>query len=361
MLFDGRPFLASVFWLIAVLALVYSNNFLNILLNNKDRLFYAFLTLVIVLAVMQYYDFFDISIYTAPIFLSFFTTKWAFTIPVLLCLVLYRINYNFFMQRFHLDTGLSLKAEEAKTENYEWLSRYGLVGTFLKNDLRLITRNKRSKSTILASVLFLFYGLLFFTDTLAVYNSAGWHMFAAIFVTGGFLFTFGQFVPSWDSAYYGLMMTQNISYKGYLEAKWWLIVMATVAATLFSVPYIYFGSEVFLIILCGAIYNIGVNSHLILLGGAFTKTPIDLDSSKQVFGDKKAFNLKTMLISLPKLGLPVILYALGAYFYHSNAGLLLVASFGLLGFALRNLVFSWIVKVYRTEKYATLHAYKQKN
>jgi hypothetical protein len=38
-----------------------------------------------------------------------------------------------------------------------------------------------------------------------------------------------------------------------------------------------------------------------------------------------------------------------------------VASAGVLGFAFRNKVFSLIEKIYKTEKYATIAAYKQKN
>jgi hypothetical protein len=99
---------------------------------------------------------------------------------------------------------------------------------------------------------------------------------------------------------------------------------------------------------------------LVLLGGAYTKTPIDLDSGKGAFGDKKAFNVKTMLISLPQLGLPVLLYWLGSYWATANVGLALVATAGIVGFALRNPVFSLIEKIYKTEKYATVSAYKQK-
>lgn len=51
--------------------------------------------------------------------------------------------------------------------------------------------------------------------------------FASIFVTGGFLMTFGQHVPSWDSEYYKLMMSQNIKYKLYLESKWMMLVVGT--------------------------------------------------------------------------------------------------------------------------------------
>jgi hypothetical protein len=114
------------------------------------------------------------------------------------------------------------------------------------------------------------------------------HIFAGIFVSGGFLITFGQFVPSWDSSYYQLMM-QNIPYKGYLSSKWWLMVIATIVTTTIASFYLYFGVQVYLTIM-GAIYNIGVNSHLVLLWRVH-KTPIDLSSGKGPLG-QKAFNIK---------------------------------------------------------------------
>jgi multisubunit Na+/H+ antiporter MnhC subunit len=208
--------------------------------------------------------------------------------------------------------------------------------------------------------MFLFYGLLFFTSSIEVYNNPITHILGGIMVSGGFLITFGQFVPSWDSAYYQLMMTQNIPYKGYLSSKWWLMVMATIVTTTIASFYLYFGWQVYLTIIVGAIYNIGVNSHLVLLGGAFTKTPIDLSSGKGAFGDKKAFNIKTMLISLPQLGLPVLLYWLGSKYANPNVGLALVAGAGVIGFAFKEKAFSMIEKIYKSEKYATIAAYKQK-
>jgi hypothetical protein len=100
---------------------------------------------------------------------------------------------------------------------------------------------------------------------------------------------------------------------------------------------------------------------LVLYAGAYTKTPIDLSSSKGAFGDKKAFNLQTTLISLPKIVLPVLLYALGKYLEGPNTGLALVAATGILGFAFRDVVFTKIEKVYKQEKYKTIQAYKQNN
>ena len=355
---EGYDVLSVTFWHLAIVSLVYSNNFLNIILSNKDNVFTVFLGIVIVLAGLQYYNFFDITTYTSVFFDGLFSTKWLFILPVLALTGLYYYTFHYLRNNLYLDAGLSTKHEIAETENLTWLNQFGTLGTFLKNDIKLIKRNKRSRTTVVMSLLFLFYGLIFFREN--SHQPEVMRIFAGIFVSGGFLFTFGQFVPSWDSSYYPLMMSQNISYKGYLSSKWWLIVIATFISTVLASFYLYYGWQVYLTIVVGAIYNIGVNSHLVLLGGAYTKTPIDLTSSKGAFGDKKAFNMNAMLISLPKLFLPVLLYWAGSSILNPNLGLVFVAVAGVLGFALRDKVFSMIEKIYKTEKYKTIDAYKQK-
>ena len=358
LLIEGYDVVSVILWHLAMVALVYSNNFLNIILTNKDNVFTIFIAIVLILGGFQYYHFFTITDYTCVFFDGLFHTKWMFLFPVLALMGLYYYTFNYLKNNLYLDAGLSTKHEIAETENLTWLNQFGTLGTFLKNDIKLIKRNKRSRTTVLMSVLFLFYGFIFFREN--SHQPEVMRIFAGIFVSGGFLFTFGQFVPSWDSSYYQLMMTQNISYKGYLSSKWWLVVIATFVSTILASFYLFYGWQVYLTIVVGAIYNIGVNSHLVLLGGAYTKTPIDLAMSKGAFGDKKAFNTNTMLLSLPKLLLPVLLYWAGSTLMNPNLGLVFVALAGVLGFALRDKVFTMIEKIYRTEKYKTIDAYKQK-
>ncbi len=361
LIIEGYDPLNVVLWHIGIVALIYCNNFLNLLLNNKNGLFAVFVVLLLVFGGLQYYELFDFTKYTGAIYHMLYSRAYAFIAPILLLVALWVLTYKYFYKNMYLDAGLKGKQEEAKTEEYTWLNQFGTLGTFLKNDIKLIRRNKRSKTTVLMSVVFLFYGMLFFTGALDMYDHPIWKMFAAIFVSGGFLFTFGQFVPSWDSAYYPLMMSQNIQYKEYISSKWWLVVIATVASAILSSFYLYFGWEVYALILVGAVYNIGVNSYLVLLGGAYIKTPIDLASSKQAFGDKKAFNVKVFLISMPKLLLPILLYGIGYYIFSPEVGYALVVLAGVLGFAFRNKVFAMIERIYKAEKYDTLAAYKQKN
>jgi hypothetical protein len=359
LLIEGYDVVSVILWHLAMVALVYSNNFLNIILTNKDNVFAVFTAIVLVLGGFQYYHFFTITDYTSVFFDGLFSTKWLFLFPVLALAGLYYYTFVYLKNNLYLDAGLSTKHEIAETENLTWLNQFGTLGTFLKNDIKLIKRNKRSRTTVLMSILFLFYGLIFFREN--SHQPEVMRIFAGIFVSGGFLFTFGQFVPSWDSSYYQLMMTQNISYKGYLSSKWWLVVIATFVSTILASFYLFYGWQIYLTIVVGAIYNIGVNSHLVLLGGAYTKTPIDLSMSKGAFGDKKAFNTNTMLLSLPKLLLPVLLYWAGSAIMNPNLGLVFVAIAGVLGFALRDKVFSMIEKIYKTEKYNTIAAYKQKS
>ncbi len=354
------PILDVLLWNIGLAALIYSNNFLNIILNKKDNLIFIIGGILAILGGLHYFEYFDITIYTAPFFKGLYEVPFLVLIPIAMLLFLIIISFRSFVTDLYLDAGLATKTKNVKTENLEWLDRFGKTATFLKNDIKLIKRNKRARSTVLVSILFLFYGLLFFTGAVETYDGPVWRIFAAIFVTGGFLLSFGQFVPSWDSSYYPLMMSQNIRYKEYLSSKWWLMVIATLISTVLASGYLYYGWEVYLAILVGAIYNIGVNSHVVLWAGAYVKTPIDLTSNKNAFGDKQAFNAKTLLLSLPKMVLPMILYAIGHYAYSPYAGYALVTVAGIAGFAFKDAVFNKIESIYRTEKYKTIWAYKQK-
>ena len=358
---EGFDPIGALTWFLGIFALIFTNNFLNILSDNNKVLLFGLGSILIAAVTLHYFGIWDPTIYTAPLFNAFYSSPLIALIPVLILCFLAYLTFMFFKKHLYLDSGLSIKQKDAQTENYTWLNQFGTLGTFLKNDIKLIKRNKRSRTTVMMSVLFIFYGLLFFTGAIDAYEGPLWRIFAGIFVTGGFLFTFGQFVPSWDSSYYPLMMSQNVQYREYLNSKWWLIVIATLITTILSSFYLYFGLEVYLAILVGAVYNIGVNAHVVLWGGAYIKTPIDLTQNKNVFGNKQAFNMKSMLLTVPKLLLPMLLYGIGHYLFNPNVGYAIVALSGILGFAFKNKVFTIIENIYKTEKYKTLEAYKQTN
>ena len=360
LLSQGYDPVGVIAWHLAMFALFYSNNFINVMMNNLDSVFYPLAAILITLGASQYYGWFDITAYTQPFFQQLYETPWTAIIPWIALVLLYLASFAYFRKNMYLDAGLATKRVEARTEEYTWLNRFGNLGPFLKNDIRLIRRNKRSRTAVIMGIFFLFYGLFFFTGGVESLQHPTWKIFAGIFVSGGFLFSFGQYVPSWDSAYYPLMMSQNIQYKEYLNSKWYLVIFATIISTILAAWYLFFGVDYYIAILVGALYNIGINSYLVLWGGAYIKTPIDLSTNKNAFGDKQAFNAKTMLLTIPKLLLPLVIYMIGYLLVNSITGYILVGLTGLLGFVFKNRVFRLIEQIYKKEKYKTLLAYSQK-
>ena len=360
LLSQGYDPVGVIAWHLGMFALFYSNNFINVMMNNLDSVFYPLAAVLIALGASQYYGWFNITTYTQPFFQQLYETPWTAIIPWIALVLLYFASFAYFRKNMYLDAGLATKRVEAKTEEYTWLNRFGNLGPFLKNDIRLIRRNKRSRTAVIMGVFFLFYGLFFFTGGVETLQHPTWKIFAGIFVSGGFLFSFGQYVPSWDSAYYPLMMSQNIQYKEYLNSKWYLVIFATIISTVLAAWYLFFGVDYYIAILVGALYNVGINSYLVLWGGAYIKTPIDLSTNKNAFGDKQAFNAKTMLLTIPKLLLPLAIYMIGHFLVNSTTGYILVGLSGLLGFVFKNRVFRMIEQIYKKEKYKTLLAYSQK-
>jgi len=346
-----------IFWNINILGLIYVTNFFNFLLNNKDKLLYAIGGLLALTKGLEYYAIIDFTAYSEQFFYLFYSQPYAVSFTWLLVFWLYDYVYKYLLQGLYIDTGLQIKTKEAKMEDFSFLDRFGKTATFIKNDLRLLKRSKRARTAVYMGIGILFYGIIFVPSEEIL--GSGFLFFGYLFSTGGFLFMFGSFVPSWDSQYYPLMMTQNIEYKEYLNSKWSLMIIGTVVSTvLASFIYSFFGVNAVYAVLAGAFYNIGVNGYLTLWAGAYTKSPIDLNSSANAFGDKKAFNAKTMLVGIPQMLLPVLVYYFTSQYYDHFTGCLAVAVLGTLGILLKPIAFNLILKAYKTEKYSTLKAYK---
>lgn len=359
LLVKGYSPLSVIPWFLAMVLMELVINYLNLLINKSNKFFYPIIVLLLGLAAAEYYDFYDVTGTAGIVFNRFHEAPYAFLIPGLLLVILYRKNFQFLRSQFYLDSGLTGEHKEVKTSELSWLNRFGDTAAFLKNDIRMIWRNKRPKQVMLTSFIFLFYGLLFFTQDMYRENFAI-IAFASIFVTGGFLLSFGQLVPSWDSEYYKLLMSQNIPYRKYLESKWYLMVFATALSFLLSIPYVYFGWEIFGMIAAGAIFNIGLNSFITLWGGALNRIPVELNVKAKAFSNTQGFNMTQMLIALPKMVLPVLLFFIPYLLFNYQAGIITLALGGILGLVFKNFFLNKIENTYQKGKYKTVAAFGEK-
>ena len=354
----GYSALSVVLFCLSIYLIFYFNNFLNILLNGKNWVVYTVFGIVLGCGALQYFDIVSLSVYSESLIYSLYEYPFLVIIPIIMVSLVAYFAYRMIYTNFYLDKGLELKKAEGKTENIEFLNRYGVMGTFINNDIRLLKRSKAAKSALFASVLFLLYGLLVYNPA---YKTPFMQLFTGIFVTGGFMMMFGQRVPSWDSSYYPLMMTQKVPYKEYLKGKWALIVLAIAISIVLSTAYLLISVEVYLTMIAAGLYNLGVNSYITLLAGAFNKKPIDLNTSAKTFGGGGGnnMNMKVILLVIPQLVMPMVVFGVVKSFFGIYAGVASLAVLGIIGFCLKNIIFNYIVTIYKTQKYSTLEAFKK--
>jgi len=361
LLIEGYPIVNVLCWFISIILLTLSVNYLNFLVNKSNLVFYVIATLLISFIGLEYYGVFAISKPVGVAFNTLYNTPYLMVIPLIVAMGLYYLNFKYIKKGFYLDDAISKKVKEVNATDLSWMNRFGSVAPFLKNDIKMIMRNARPKQVLMMSFFFLFYGLFFFTQKMYVEEMPYILAFAAIFITGGFLLSFGQLVPSWDSEYYKMLMSQNIPYRQYLESKWYLMVVAVIVAFILSTPYIYFGWDIYFMIAAGALFNIGLNTFITLFGGALNRVPIELNTKAKAFSNTNGFNPTQLLIALPKMILPIVIFFIPYHFISFNAGLIALAVSGILGIVFKNFFLNIIESIYQNGKYKTIAAFGEKN
>ncbi len=360
LIYNGYPIVNVLFWLISLILFVLSINLINFLINKNNTVFYSIASLLIVFSGLEYFSIFKTSASFGPLFNYLYQHPLLTIIPIFIFTTLYFLTFKMIRNGFYIDDVLQDKKQKnANVANLSWMNRFGSMAPFLKNDVKLIWRNARPRQVVLMSFMFLFYGLIFYTNK-TYSDMPAFLVFASVFVTGGFLMSFGQLVPAWDSEYYKMLMSQNIPYKQYLKAKWTLMTTAVTISFLLSIPYLYFGTEIFKMIAAGALFNIGLNSFFTLLGGALNKTPIELNVKAKAFKNTNKFNLTQVLVALPKMVLPMLLFYIPFKLISFDAGIITLAISGVLGIVFRDFFINQIEKIYQKEKYKTIAAFSEK-
>jgi len=360
LLVKGYPVFNVVFWFLSLMCITFILNFLNFLINKSNTIFYILVPLFLALIGLEYYEIFKVSEPIGVVFNALYNNPIFILVPVLALIGIYKVNFKFIRKGFYLDDAVSKKVKEVNATDLSWMNRFGNIAPFLKNDVKMISRNARPKQVVMMSFFFLFYGLFFFTQSMYIEKMPYILAFAAMFITGGFLLSFGQLVPSWDSEYYKMLMSQNIPYRQYLESKWYLMVVAVAVSFILSTPYIYFGWDIYLMIAAGALFNIGLNTFITLFGGALNRVPIELNTKAKAFSNTNGFNPTQLLIALPKMLLPILIFFIPYQLISFNAGLIALALTGALGIVFKNFFLNKIENIYQKGKYKTIAAFGEK-
>ena len=349
-------------WMLTMIILTLINNFLNFIIESLSaETELSFLPIILfagTLFGLNHFNIINISEALSNGITAISENPVFITIPIAVLVVLYIYNFKILRQKLFLDSSLKTKTQEVNASNLEWTKNFGDIAPFMQLDLKLLWRNKRSKSSIWMLALGLLYGLFFYPQPM--YQDMPWFFaFIGIFVTGIFLINFGQFIPAWDSSYYKMLMSQNIKYEQYLKSKFTLMALSVVILFVLSIPYVYFGWKILLAHFAAAIYNVGVNTHVILYGGSFNRKKINLDQ-------KAAFNYQgtgavQWLIGIPLMLLPLGIFGLTYFLAGFEIGCLVLAVLGIVGIVFHQKLMKTITGKYLETKYKMIDAFDQNN
>jgi len=224
----GYPVTQVVFWMLALIITVLIINFFNFIIESfsseKELSVLPLLLVVGGLYALNHFNVIAINEIVGSGFSAIYNTPFLVIVPVLILVGCYILNFNILRQKLFLDSGLKTKIKEVNTSNLEWTKRFGDIAPFMQLDLKLIWRNKRTKSSVWMLALGLLYGLFIYPNP-QFGSLTSFYVFVGVFSTGIFLMNFGQFIPAWDSGYYKLLMSQNLKYEQYLKSKFSLMAV----------------------------------------------------------------------------------------------------------------------------------------
>lgn len=359
---DGYETAMVLTWMLAMILTVLIINFLNFIIEafsaESEWSFLPIVAIVSALFALNYFGILPLTTLIGSAFLSIAHNPILVLIPLVILLACYAFNFKVLRQKLFLDSSLKSKVAEVNASDLGWTKRFGDVAPFMQLDLKLIWRNKRTKSMAMLLLIGVLYGLFFYPQPM--YREMEFMFaFIGIFSTGFFLINFGQFIPAWDSGYYKLLMSQNIKYEQYLRSKFILMVISVVLLFVLGIPYVYFGYKILIAHFAAAIYNIGVNTHVILWGGSFNRKKIDLDK-------KAAFNYQgtgavQWLIGIPLMLLPMGLFGLVNWLVGFAAAVAVLILLGIVGIVLHKKLMKGITQKYLDSKYKMIDAFSQDN
>ncbi len=358
LLAQGYAALNVLFWLLAVIFIVLTINYTNFIVNKSDKVLVVLGIVILSLYGLDYFNIISVSKYAGNIFYALYENPILVLIPAGLAFATYFLNFNFLKNNLYLDASLKKKAKEAVVTNLSWTKRFGDIAPFLQLDLKLIWRNKRTKTQVFISLAMILYGLVFYS--IGTYGQTSTiYLFVGVFMTGIFLSNFGQFIPAWDSEYYSMMMSQNIPLRKYLESKAGLIYVSVVVMFLLSIPYVYFGWQALAINFSCALYNLGVNVPVILFFGSMNKKRIDL--TKSAIGNMQGTSATQFLVMIPIMIVPCLLYFGLKMLVSFEVAVSVLAILGIIGFAMRKTLLDKVTEAYRKKKYVMIAGFKEQN
>jgi hypothetical protein len=279
----------------------------------------------------QYFGWYNAGEILAP----YFETAMVSIVPsfgmFLVILLLYYFTFLYYRKVAYLEELSRNMDVQFVNHSLGFMSRFGLAGTIADLEWKLIIRHKKSRNYLFISLLFLFYGIIFYGNDMYMDEDGYSHffLFIGIFITGIFMFQYGQLFLSWNSANFDFFLVNHKGIEALVLGKYLLFVFISVVCFILSVPYVYYGIDVLFAHMATFLFNMGVNIHLVVLMALWKPKPMDLNKSAMF--NYEGVGAAQFLMFFPLMIFPYMIYLPIAMVFDYKVGLISLGIIGLIG------------------------------
>ncbi len=352
----------AVSWLCAMVSVILLNHFSAIYLKRISAVSYksiaTIMSVALVVGLLTYLEWLSIYDVSFAVFKVFFSQPLTGLLLLIPLALIYRVNYRLLRSNIYIDKWLVQSGRSLASDRFNFISEKGLAGTLIAQELKLITRNKRTKNILWVTLVFAFYGLLFYPGKDVLGNNPIMITFVGIFITGAFMINYGQFLTAWESGSFDGILTRQLSVRAYYRAKWIMLSVSCVILFLITLPYAYFGWKILLIHFACLIFNIGFNSFILLYASIYNNKRIDLSKSSMM--NYQGTGATQFLITIPLLLIPIFIIGVLNALNLEMAGIASLAGVGLLSLAAYPLWMKEIERNFKEKKYKKAAGFRQK-
>jgi hypothetical protein len=346
-------------FVIAFELMVWSNSLLASFL--KRRFGSGFLSFIVVLAaiaaifLLEYLHLFSLFAISKTIFGFVVMNPVGLLIPFAVVAGTFLLNKWFFAQNYYPEKFNSkLQTSRTATTDLSFLNRFGIIGELISMQIKLMLRHKRTRTILFLSALFLFYGLLFYTND---QQGDGMRFFCSMFMTGILMFMYGQWAISWDSSHFDSILTKNIPARTYILSNYYLMLAFNIICFVLTTPYFFFGTKIIYMHLTAFLFNTGCNIVLLLFCATFNNKRVDLSRSSAM--NYQGTTYKSFLVMLPVLLFPMIWVFAIVWLASLAVALWSLAVMGLIGLILRKPLLNLCVKQFNSRKYIIAQGFRE--
>ncbi len=345
---------------LSILAFTLFNHFFSLWLKRKVNLnAWYMLAFMAVIGLLAFLDFrlhlISFSAVSTTFFGHFASSQVLPALYLGAAFFMYLINFYFLKSNLYLDELRSAGTAKKSGTDIPFLNHFGRPGDLVATELKLIFRNKRPKSAVLMCVFFLSYGQIFYNNPEA---GTGYFapIFCGMFITGIFIINYGQFMFSWQSSHFDGILTSRISAQDFFKSKLLLFTIFATISFVVTLPYVYFGWRIILVHFIMYLWNIGVNTVLVLYFANRNYRRIDL--SKSASFNWEGVGATQWILSIPLLISPFLVFFPLQWLGYPEAGLAVLAITGLAFLITRQFWLNKLVAIFKEKRYMIAEGFR---